>query len=233
MQILIERSDIVGSILTGKGAHQPKDCDLRFCERVEWLIKCAEASRRIRPIVDKRWKIPIRFDPQSRLTQWAVAQELDLSETNVDFERDFASCIQDFERDFARCVQDVVLSSDNRKGQLRLQLFKRWHCASGIQAASQREEELKWILQEATAAKLPHDLLNDVELMLKQCQEKRQKDPCIGLTTVCKSGKRMSTRERERERERDDWQLVVLLWALLCAGLRPPGPMKVRHQCIT
>ena len=161
--MLIERSDIVGSILIGKGAHQPKDCDLRFCERVEWLIKCAKASRRIRPIVDKRWKIPIRFDPQSQLAQWAVERELDLSETNLDFERDFASCIQDF-----------APSKGNRKGHLRLQLFQRWHRASDIQVALQREEELKWMLQEARKAELPVDILKDIDSKLRESQVELQ-----------------------------------------------------------
>ena len=118
--------------------------------------------------MDKRWKIPIRFDPQSRLAQWAVAQELDLSETNLDFERDFASCIRDF-----------APSKGNRKGHLRLQLFQRWHRASDIQVALQREEELKWILQEARQAELPDDLLNGVESKLKECKEELQKDPCV------------------------------------------------------
>ena len=192
MEMLIERGDVVGSILTGKGAHQLNDRDTSFCERAEWLIKCAEASRRIRPIVEKRWKIPIRFDPQSRLTQWAVAQKLDLSETNVHFERDFASCMPDFapsrgnqmeteakldsERDLARCVWDVVLSRSNRKGQLRLQLFQRWHAISKMQEALQREEELKWILQEARKAELPDDILKDIESKLRESQEKLQKD---------------------------------------------------------
>ena len=163
--MLIERSDIVGSILTEKGADQLNDRDTRFCERAEWLLRCADASRCIRPIVVKRWKIPIRFDPQSQLAQWAVERELDLSETNLHFERDFASCIEDF-----------APSKGNRKGHLRLQLFQRWHRASDIQVALQREEELKWILQEARKAELLDDILKQMESKLKESQKKLQED---------------------------------------------------------
>ena len=115
--------------------------------------------------MDKRWKMPIRFDPQSQLAQWAVERELDLSETNLDFERDFASCIQDF-----------APSKGNRKGHLRLQLFQRWHRASDIQVALQREEELKWILQEARKAELLDDILKQMISKLKESQKKLQED---------------------------------------------------------
>ena len=122
-------------------------------------------SERIKPIVS-RWKIPIRFDPQSLIVQKAVEWRLD-----VESEEGFARCLGDV----AAIYTSIGVTAGNIKGQVRLQRFTRFHSAFDIDAPRQRWEELSWIAEEARKAELPADLLEEVQTKLRREEENLKK----------------------------------------------------------
>ena len=155
---------MVGSaLLSGSRAEGLSGCDdVAFCERVDRLIDCFALSKEIKKIVT-RWKIPIRFDPQSLIVWKAVEWGFDVKS----------------ERGFARCLRDVAgisigVTAGNSKGHLLLQVFTRWHSVHDIATSGQRLEELRWIRGEACKAKLPQDLLQEVQAEIDE-EEKLQK----------------------------------------------------------
>ena len=166
-QFLIHRGELVGAALFGRRGEGLSGCDDKtFRERVDRLIACVAISERIKPIVS-RWKIPIRFDPQSLIVQKAVEWRLD-----VESEEGFARCLREVA---ATNIGDIGVTAGNIKGQDRLQVFTKFHSAFGIDSPRQRWEELSWIAEEARKAELPADLLEELQTKLRREEENLKK----------------------------------------------------------
>ncbi|CAE7354175.1 PUB13, partial [Symbiodinium necroappetens] len=153
-QLLLDRGAIVESALAGKKDERLRACDEPFVQRVDWLVSCCAVSKQIGPIIN-RWKIPVRFDPQSPLVAWAVDQRVDLES-----EEELARCLPEIAEQKG---QEIGLTEWNQDGNIRLSIFKRWYCVPDIADASQRERELQWISTEAKKAGLSFDLLEKIQ----------------------------------------------------------------------
>ncbi|CAE7246880.1 VAC8 [Symbiodinium sp. CCMP2592] len=154
---------MVGSALAGDeaelGDERLAQCDLPFRERVDWLASCRKASEHLQPILT-RWKIPVRFDPQSLLVRWAVDQGVDLTSEPM-----LAKCLPELAE---TKEQAIGLTAWNEQGKNRFQLFKRWYSVPAIADSSQRLTELQGILKEAKKAELEEKLLEEVEARLHE-----------------------------------------------------------------
>ena len=161
---MIDRGAIVESALTGNKDERLRACDEEFVKRVEWLVSCCTASERIEPIIS-RWKIPVRFDPQSLLVAWAVDHGVDLES-----EEELARCLPEIAEQKG---PEIGVTEWNQQGKTRLEIFKRWYRVPDIVDATQRERELQWISTEAKKAGLSLDLLGKIQ---------KQQDPvCMGV----------------------------------------------------
>ncbi|CAE7246864.1 VAC8 [Symbiodinium sp. CCMP2592] len=152
-KLLIDHGDLVGSALNGESKDRLSGCD-HLKERVDRLLSCCAVSKRIGPIIN-RWKIPIRFDPQSLLVAWALDQRVDLES-----EEELARCLPEIAEHKGR---EIGLTEWNQEGKTRLAIFKRWYRVPDIQDASQKERELQEILTEAKKAGLSLDLLERIQ----------------------------------------------------------------------
>ena len=155
---------MVGSALAGIRDERLEQCERPFRERVDWLACCRKASEHLQPILT-RWKIPVRFDPQSLLVRWAVDQKVDLTS-----EPTLAKCLPELAE---TKEQAIGLTEWNEQGKTRFQLFKRWYSVSDILDASQRLTELQGIFKEAKKAELEEKLLQEVEAKLHEEAERQ------------------------------------------------------------
>ena len=167
-QLLLDRGAIVESALAGTRDERlracDKPCDEPFVQRVDWLVSCCAVSKQVGPIIN-RWKIPVRFDPQSPLVAWAVDQCVDLES-----EEELARCLPEIAEQKG---QEIGLTEWNQDGKTRLAIFKRWYRVPDIADASQRERELQWISTEANKVGLSFDLLEKIQ--------KQQDTLCVGV----------------------------------------------------
>ena len=177
---MIDRGAIVESALTGNKDERLRACDEEFVKRVEWLVSCCTASERIEPIIS-RWKISVRFDPQSLLVAWAVDHGVDLES-----EEELARCLPEIAEQKG---PEIGVTEWNQQGKTRLEIFKRWYRVPDIVDATQRERELQWISTEAKKAGLSLDLLGKIE---------KQQDP-VCIPAACKRG-------RGRQEENDSYR---------------------------